>query len=190
MHEPDSSFTSLRTSRLLVRRFRASDAATLAAYRSDPDVARYQGWTVPYTQEAAERFVVALDDQHPGTPGDWFKFAVEERATGTHLGDLALHTHDDPRVATVGVTFAAAARGRGYATEALGALLDHLFTVRRLHRVIADCDPRNHAAIALLRRLGFRHEGHHLASYWDATEGWLDEDLFALLADEWPVGAG
>ena len=39
---PDGSFCRVLTPRLEIRRFRA-----FAAYRSDPEVARYQGWEFP-----------------------------------------------------------------------------------------------------------------------------------------------
>ena len=41
---PDTGFTRLATERLVPRRFRPADLAAFAAYRSDPDIARYQGW--------------------------------------------------------------------------------------------------------------------------------------------------
>ena len=50
----DPSFTHLESERLVVRRFRAGDADLLAAYRSDPDVARYQGWEAPYATREAD----------------------------------------------------------------------------------------------------------------------------------------
>src|SRR3990172_12657922 len=47
----DLSFSTLSSQRLTVRRFRADDAEPFAAYRSDPAVARYQGWEAPYSLE-------------------------------------------------------------------------------------------------------------------------------------------
>jgi RimJ/RimL family protein N-acetyltransferase len=46
---PDDAFDEHTTERLVIRRFRAEDAATLAAYRSDPAVARYQSWDIPFS---------------------------------------------------------------------------------------------------------------------------------------------
>ena len=43
----------LTTERLVLRRFRPSDADTLAAYRNLPEVARYQSWQAPYSVEKA-----------------------------------------------------------------------------------------------------------------------------------------
>ena len=40
----DPSFSAHDTDRFTMCRFRAADAMTLATYRSDPEVARYQDW--------------------------------------------------------------------------------------------------------------------------------------------------
>jgi RimJ/RimL family protein N-acetyltransferase len=73
---------------------------------------------------------------------------------------------EDPRLATIGVTMAASAQGRGYAGEAITWLLDYQFLERHKHRVTADCDTRNSNALALLDHLRTRREGHHLQSAW------------------------
>lgn len=184
---PETGFDRLVTERLVVRRFRDDDLATFAAYRSDPEVARYQSWSAPYPEDAARRFLASLAGEHPDTPGRWFQFAVEERATGGHIGDLAAWTDpDEPRVAHIGVTMSPAVQGRGYGREAVTALIDHHLVTRGKHRVVADCDPRNVASARLLASVGMRQEAHHVASYWDEAAGeWTDELVFAVLHDEW-----
>ena len=54
MAEPFAPFT---TDRLTIRAFRPDEAHVVAAYRNDPDVARYQDWPVPYPPERAVRVV-------------------------------------------------------------------------------------------------------------------------------------
>jgi aminoglycoside 6'-N-acetyltransferase len=184
-HTPDLAFHGSRTDRLVIRRFRMEDASALAAYRSDPAVARYQSWDVPFTDAQARSFIEDLRAAHPDTPGEWFQFAVIEAATGAHLGDVAAGVDaDDPRLVTIGVTLATSAQGRGYAGEAVAWLLDYLFLERRKHRVTADCDARNGNVVALLERLGMRREAHHRQSAWWKNE-WVDEYVYALLAHEW-----
>lgn len=179
----DTGFTVLRTPRLVVRRFRTEDAVTFAAYRSDPDVARYQSWDAPYSLDQATAFVTAICAGHPDTPGEWAQLAVE--AGGRHVGDVAVFVDgDDPRLARIGFTMAAEAQGRGYATEAVTAVLDYLFTARGKHRVAADCDARNVRSAALLERVGMRREAHHVASAWWKGE-WTDEYVYAVLDREW-----
>jgi aminoglycoside 6'-N-acetyltransferase len=182
---PDVAFREHRSDRLVIRRFRAEDAASLAAYRSEPATARYQSWEIPFSQEQARSFIASLEAANPDSPGDWFQFAVVEAATGMHVGDVAAFVDaDDPRLATIGVTLSTSAQGRGYATEAVAWLLDYLFLDRQKHRVTADCDARNSAVVALLDRLGLRREAHHLQSAWWKGE-WVDEYVYALLAGEW-----
>lgn len=183
--QPDDAFDEHTTDRLVIRRFRAEDAATLAAYRSEPAVARYQSWDTPFSQAQARSFIENLETANPDTSGEWFQFAVVEAATGIHIGDLAAHVDaDDPRLATIGITMATSAQGKGYANEAAAWLLDYLLLNRRKHRVTADCDTRNSHAVALLEHLRLRREGHHLQSAWWKGE-WVDEFVYAILAREW-----
>lgn len=44
----------LETPRLCLRPFQDADLEAFLAYRNDPAVARFQGWEMPYTREAAE----------------------------------------------------------------------------------------------------------------------------------------
>lgn len=176
------TFERHETPRLVLRRLRDDDAAVLAAYRSDPDVARYQSWPTPFSEERALELVASVRNRQPGQPG-WFQFAIADKTTDTLLGDGGLNVFE-ARQGEIGYTLAPWAQGRGYATEAVSGLLDLAFGDLDLHRVVARTDPRNARSGALLRRLGFRHEGRFLESYWDG-EAWLDDDQFALLAREW-----
>ncbi len=176
------TFSGLLTPRLHLRAFREADADALATYRSDPEVARHQGWHTPYTQDDALALIRSMQDGTPGQPG-WYQIALEERATGQLVGDLALRGAP-PGQAELGFTLARHAQGRGLAVEGARALLNHAFRTLRLHRVFAGIDPRNERAAALLARLGFRHEGTALEAYWDGNT-WTDDAQFALLDREW-----
>ena len=174
----------LETDRLLLRRFRAGDAAALAAYRSDPDVARYQSWDAPYPLGDALAFVTETAHLDPEREG-WFQYAVEGRDNGLLLGDVGVNRGDGGRQAELGFTFAPAFQGRGYATEAVGRVVRHLLVEEGLHRVHASLDARNERSARLLERLGFRREGLLVrASYWKGE--WADDLLYAVLASEWP----
>lgn len=181
----DERFTELVAERLVLRRFRAGDAGPFAAYRSDPVVARFQGWDAPYSITQAQGFVVDMEAAHPDTPGEWFQFAVASRADGTLLGDCAtLVSADEPRQIEVGFTIASAHQRQGYAAEALRRLLGYWFGERDKHRAVAGCDARNAASATLLTRAGFRQEGHLVESTFAKGE-WTDDLLFGLLGREW-----
>jgi len=155
----DASFERIGTERLVVRRFAAADAEPLAAYRNDPEVARYQGWETPFAVAEARRFISALGELDPGMPGEWFQFAVGLAPDGRLIGDCALRCDGaDPRQAELGCSFARSHQGHGYAVEAVAAVLEYGFTVLSLRRVFAHTELRNAPARRLLERLRFRRE--------------------------------
>ena len=153
----DPDFTEIRTERLVIRRFRPEDVEAFAAYRSDPDVARYQSWDA-YTHAQAETFVEEITSLHPGMPGEWFQFAVTDNVNDELLGDTALCVDaDDPLRAKLGFSFAPAHQGKGYATEAARGTIDYALERLGVDVVVGCTDARNARSIALLERLGMTY---------------------------------
>jgi RimJ/RimL family protein N-acetyltransferase len=173
----------IQTERLVLRSWRASDAERVHAYRGDAEVARYQSWDSQSLDEV-HALIAEQGELRSDEPG-WYQLAIAERRTDRILGDLGVHIlESDPRQVEVGFTLARDAQGQGYAAEAVRGILDHLFVALDKHRVIASTDPRNERSIALLRRVGFRLEAHHLDSLW-FKGAWADDLIFALLRREW-----
>jgi RimJ/RimL family protein N-acetyltransferase len=173
----------ITTDRLLLRRFRATDAPVLAEYRSDPEVARYQSWDAPFPLLRAETAVANFMASDPDKPG-WFQYAIERIADKALIGDVAVHLHDNLLQAEIGFTLARAVQGQGYATEAVRAVLDRLFRVQGLHKVAGECDARNLPSAALMERLGFTREGRLRQQTYLKGE-WTDDLIYVLLATEW-----
>jgi aminoglycoside 6'-N-acetyltransferase len=180
----DDGFREIETPRLRVRRFREDDAAALAGYRSDPEVARYQAWESCTESEAAD-FVRSLAAVDPGKPGAWFQFAFESRSEAALVGDCALRvTRQDPRQAELGFTLARPFQGRGLAAEGVRGVLAYAFATFELHRVFTITDERNAPAQRLLGSLGFRREACFVDATW-FKGAWATELLYAMLEREW-----
>jgi RimJ/RimL family protein N-acetyltransferase len=179
-------FPRLETERLILRPFTDADLPVLAAYRSDPEIARYQSWDLPYTMAQARMMLARMRERPAGTPGTWHQVAAECRRTGVLIGDCAFCVCDEdpPLQAEIGYTVSTGYQGHGYATEATAALLSHLFDTLRLHRVFAKCDAENGASARVLLRLGMRQEAHHLENEWFKGR-WSSELCFAMLDREW-----
>jgi RimJ/RimL family protein N-acetyltransferase len=173
----------LETERLVLRRFAPEDATTLAAYRSDPNVSRYQSWDSPVPVERARLLVAELSAGDPRDDG-WFQYAMERKDQPGLIGDVGVCRRDGGRQAELGFSLAAEHQGHGYASEAVRRLLEHLLVEEGLHRVAASCDARNVRSARLLERVGFRREGHLVASTWIKGE-WTDDLLYGVLAREW-----
>lgn len=174
----------LYSERLVLRNFQDGDLGALLGYHNDPEVAKFQGFTA-LTEEQGRRFIERQRDRRLGEPGEWTQVALERRDTGEMIGDLGFRVNGDlPHEAEIGYRLARRHQRQGFAAEAVSRLLDHAFTVLRLHRVIAYTACENRASIALLERVGFRREGH-LKKSWNDGEGWIDEYLYAVLEEEW-----
>ena len=175
----------IMTARLRLDRLAGPDAPCLYAYRADDAVARYQGWK-PTTVEEVDGFIARQLAQPFGVAGSWFQLAIRDKVGGELIGDLGVHfppTMDD--AIEFGVSLRPEYQGKGFAREAMSALLGLSFGTWGYRRAVGSVDPRNVASVALLRSLGFRQEAHHVESYRCRGE-WVDDLVFAMLAREWP----
>jgi RimJ/RimL family protein N-acetyltransferase len=104
---------------------------------------------------------------------------------GLVIGDVVLMWRSrEHATAEIGYVFHPDHRGQGFATEAVGALLDIAFVTYRLHRVTARIDARNLASLRLAERVGMRQEAHLVENEW-FKGAWSDEIDFAMLQREW-----
>ena len=174
----------LTSARLRLRPLHRDDAEALCAYRSLPEVARYQGWDT-FGPDDAARLIESQLTAEPDVPGTWFQLAIVHSSTGVVIGDCGLHCpKESPRQMEIGITLAPGYQGRRYAEEAVGCLLDDLFGRLDKHRVFAHVDVLNRPAVALCRRLGFRQEAHFVEHLWFKGQ-WGSEYVFAMLKRDW-----
>jgi len=180
----DDVFRELRSPRLQLRPLCPDDALIVCAYRALPEVARYQSWE-SYTLNDAAQLIAGQTGLVIDTPGTRFQLGIMSVASGQLFGDCGLHfRQDDPRQVELGITMAPAHQRSGFATEALGSVLEYVFGTLGKHRVSAVTDAENQAAASLFRKLGFRQEGHFVEHVW-FKGAWGSEYLFALLHREW-----
>jgi RimJ/RimL family protein N-acetyltransferase len=184
---PDASaLPTIETERLTLRWLTPADATALFAVFGDPEVCRY--WSRPALPDHAAAVALQTEIAELFAARTLFQWGVAERATGDVVGTatLASLTPEHGR-AEVGYALARAVWGRGYAREALGALVAFAFAEAPvglgLRRLEADVDPRNPRSARVLERAGFRPEGLQRARYLMAGEA-QDAALYGLLRDE------
>jgi RimJ/RimL family protein N-acetyltransferase len=172
------------TPRLTLRPLERRDLDAFVAYRSDPAVAAFQSWDVPYPLAEAEDLLAEQQGRQLGRSPGWVQLAIADAHSGALLGDCACcMLEHPPRTAELGITLARASQGRGVAREALEALVTALFGEHGVHRVIAHADDRNAPVQRLLSALGMRCEGRFVEADWHKGE-WTTLRLYALLARE------
>lgn len=177
-------FDPISTDRLVIRHFRPSDVSSLHARRNEPEVARYQDWTLPYPESKAAAIGAALAQVGGPAHDQWWMAVVDEATTGETVGDLAVRLEWEGRAAEIGYTFSLAHWGRGFAVEAVTALLDWLFSVPEFGRAHGSVHPENVASARVLERTGFLFEGHTRMSYWVGDES-SDDWIYGLTRADW-----
>ena len=147
----------IETARLRLRRLRPSDEPDLVALDSDPDVMRYVGSPagVKNAAETLERARQRIGADH-GPLGFW---RVESRADGEFYGLGALIRMPSGDDVELAYRLIRRAWGRGIATEAAAALIDHAFGTLGLSRLVAVSYPENQASQRVLDKLGFTRHG-------------------------------
>jgi len=176
-------FKPLRTERLLLRPMTAADVDDIHAYQSREDVCRYLPYEPRTREEVAEKVAKFSAAITLAADGDYWQLALDR--DGRVLGDLYFTIASAANsTAEIGWTLHPDHHGQGYMSEAARAVLGIAFGEIGLHRVKADLDPRNHASIALCKRLGMREEAYFVEDEWFKGE-WGDTGVYAILEREW-----
>ncbi len=170
------------TTRLTLREWRPTDAASLHAFESDPKVAALQSYE-PKTLAQCETYItdmIALGGEEPRVIYD---LAIEHRAEVVGRVGMRRCDHENLQGA---LWYVVAPRvwGTGIATEATREVVDFAFGELGLHRLYADCDPENAASRRVVEKLGFRLEAHHIANAWFKGR-WCDSLILAMLQSDW-----
>lgn len=175
----------VRTARLSLRPLSVADTEDLVAYRSLTDVCRYVPFEPMTSETVAEKLAGGWTRAAITAEGEAVTLGAELVEIGQVIGDVMLFFQSaEHRGGEVGWVLHPDYSGRGYATEAVHALLHLAFDQLGLHRVKARVDARNGASLRLAERLGMRREAHLVRNEWFKGV-WSDEIDFALLEDEW-----
>jgi aminoglycoside 6'-N-acetyltransferase len=141
--------------RIVLRRLRSDDLGAFQAYRHDPTVARYQGWT-PQSDDAANAFLGEMYRIRLLEHGSWTQLAIARREDDGLIGDIGIRVAEDGGEAEIGFTLGRTAQRQGLATEAVTEACALVFERTAARRILAITDARNASAIRLIERVGMR----------------------------------
>jgi ribosomal-protein-alanine N-acetyltransferase len=167
--------TELRTPRLVLRRAVPVDLQAMHEVMSDPRAMTY--WTHG-PHESLERTREWLDSMIASPPSESDDFVVT--LDGRAIGKMGAW-----RLPEFGFILAPDHWGKGYASEALAAFLDHVFERPDVDHLIADVDPRNRASLTLLERHAFTESGR-ASGTWETHIGLCDSIYLRLDREAWP----
>ena len=161
------------TARLTLRSARPDDLEAMHAVLSDPRATRW--WSTP-PHDSLEQTAAWLDSMIANGPGHP-DFVIE-------LDGLVIGKAGFWRLPDVGYILHPDHWGQGFAGEAVGAAIDHVFATRDLDDLTADVDPDNAASIRLLERLGFVKTGFAERT-WNVGGEWKNSLFYGLSRAGW-----
>ena len=176
--------TVIRTERLVLRPITHADVDTYVAYRSDPATVELMDTRIPPTADAVHASVDTMAERGGPTEDEWFRFALALAANvGEMIGEVGVGIKRGGGVADIGYVLRPEYRGQGFASEAAGALVDHLIEQHSIHRVEAVLSPLNPASMRVLESVGMQFESITRLSC--CVDGVWEDDLhYAMLADD------
>jgi ribosomal-protein-alanine N-acetyltransferase len=180
---PDPS--TLTTPRLTLRALTLADADDLFAAFADRETMRFFGDRHGCVADTRALFHHVIDGAEAHTSRQWAICARQERSADRRsvIGSLSVNGIVGG-TAQMGFILMKEYQGRGYATEAVHAVLNHAFGALGLHRFTLHIDPENAASQRVALKLGFRLEGRMRESF-PIGGRFRDELVFGLLEKEW-----
>ena len=159
----------IRTERLLLRKAREGDLEAIHSVLSSPEATAY--WYEPphSTLQQSKEWLASMLQISEQAGED---FIVEH--DGRVIGKAGFHAFP-----VIGFIFHPDSWGRGFAREALAAIIRRAFSRHQLAFIEADVDPRNERSLRLLKSLQFR-EVRREERTWKVGDRWCDSVFLRL----------
>ncbi len=147
----------LQTERLILRRHRPEDAAVLYQnFGADPEMTKYSGWNPYATAEMAREAVSRFIDSYQDTR--FYGWAVEY--DGRMIGVMGAYDFDPEEMSVeVGCSIERKSWGKGFASEAIRAVIAYLTENEGIRCIKAWCAADNIGSAKIMERAGMTCTG-------------------------------
>ncbi|MDR2883140.1 MAG: GNAT family N-acetyltransferase [Alistipes sp.] len=178
-----SGTRTIESDRLILRHFRhTDDDDMLAHWVSDPEV---QSWycepvytTKAEVGELLDKYIASYDCP------DYYRWAVVEKESGICIGQIAIFLVDSKNhLCEIEYALGRMFHGKGYATEAVKAILDFSFNEVCFHKVQVCHKEGNIASHGVIRKCGFTYEGA-LRDYFFSDGKYVGRHYYSMLEEE------
>ena len=171
---------SIQTPRLLLRRYKLTDAEDVYAYARDPEWGRFL-ITIepPYERRHADAFVASHVLKDWRTEHTW---ALEHE--GRVVGGLGLRPVHRHARAELGYALARSLWGRGLMTEAVTAVVDEAFRRLPIRKICAIAIAANVGSTRVMEKVGMQREAllrQHRVQHGET----FDEVHYGILREDW-----
>ncbi|KMY54391.1 GNAT family acetyltransferase [Bacillus sp. FJAT-27231] len=172
----------LYTERLYLRKMTVEDASSLFKIWSDPDVTRFMNIDHFTEEDQAKDIIMYLDELSHENKA--VRFSIIEQQSNQIIGSCGYNFLDFENAKTeIGYDIAKIHWGKGYAPEAVSALIDHAFHPLNFNRIEAKVEPENINSIKVLQKLTFTFE-RTLRQYEKVKGKFIDLNLYSRLKSD------
>jgi ribosomal-protein-alanine N-acetyltransferase len=172
-------FPELETERLRLRELLDNDSPSLFEMFRDDEVTRYYDVETMTDATAAETVIARMQQRYRDRTG--IRWAVVDKVGGTFLGTIGFNSINlFAHRAVLGYELARQVWGRGFATEAVRAVVRFGHDQVGVNRIEAAVMLPNEASARVLRKVGFDEEGV-LRSYGHWKGRYHDLRMFSIL---------
>ena len=166
----------IRTERLVLREFRESDYDDLFEYLSQLKDNEFEGYPGITYENGKEHLKYRVGSEE--------FYAIELKDSGKVIGNIYCGNRDF-EAKEVGYIINKNYQRKGYAGEALDAVIKNAFE-EGVHRLFAECDPRNICSWKLLEKVGFEREAHFKQNVYfykdeNGAPKWKDTFVYAIV---------
>ncbi|GHA60094.1 GNAT family N-acetyltransferase [Pontibacter akesuensis] len=173
----------LKSTRLTIKLVAPADLESIHALHSLPETDAYNTLGIPesleHTKQILQEWINA--SQKDRQPEYTFSITHEKK----FIGLIALKVgREKYKRAEVWYKLDVAHWGKGFATEALDAVLAFGFEELKLHRIEAGCAVANTGSVRVMEKVGMSREGRK-RKVLPLKSGWSDNFEYGILAEEW-----
>ncbi|MNB81394.1 Ribosomal-protein-serine acetyltransferase [compost metagenome] len=166
---------NIDTVRLMLRPFTLQDALSMHAnWINDRDVQRNYGEpvysSIPLVEELLREWLLSYNRE------DFYRWAIILKDDEECIGQIAFCKVDaDHRFAEIEYCIGRPYQNKGYATEALTAVIQYTFTRTSLQRLQAYHRGQNAVSGKVMQKAHMQYEGTHKESYYYSDTGEYDD---------------
>lgn len=173
-------FPVIETERLILREIVDEDLPEIFYQRSDPEMMKYVDRTPAQSLDDARKFmgrVIAAQQANEG-----ITWGITLKNEPKLIGNIGIWRIDkEHHRGEIGYVLHSEHQSKGYAAEALKAVINYGFSVMKLHSLEANVNPLNSASIKLLEKNNFVKEAHFKENYY-FNGRYLDSAIYSLLS--------
>ena len=174
----------IKTPRLYLTRLTKKDLENIHRKNCYPEVAKFNTIGIPKNLEETKQFLQPLFEPQNPEKGVQLCWSIRLKKNKNFIGEIGMQT-STPKYNKAEIHYSLIPHywKKGFALEAVKALLNYGFKTLKLHRIEAGVATENVNSIKLLEKTGMKREGMH-RKILPVGGKWIDNYSYAILEDD------